>query len=97
MENRRNCKKWMNDFPGGVLLISRDEEEKILAVNEEVLRIFECPGEKEFMNLSGSRFRGLMPEEEYHPAPFGREGARLPLWVVEKVLKFDARFAVEGS
>ena len=66
MENRRNCKKWMNDFPGGVLLISRDEEEKILAVNEEVLRIFECPGEKEFMNLSGSRFRGLMPEEEYH-------------------------------
>ena len=66
MENRRNCKKWMNDFLGGVLLISRDEEEKILAVNEEVLRIFECPGEKEFMNLSGSRFRGLMPEEEYH-------------------------------
>lgn len=65
MENRRNCKKWMNDFPGGVLLISRDEEEKILAVNEEVLRIFECPGEKEFMNLSGSRFRGLIAEEEY--------------------------------
>lgn len=58
--------KWMNDFPGGVLLISRDEEEKILAVNDEVLRIFECPGEKEFMNLSGGRFRGLMAEEEYH-------------------------------
>lgn len=67
MENRRDCKKWMNAFPGGVLLISRDEEERILAVNEEVLRIFGCSEEQEFLNLSGGCFRGLMSEDGHHP------------------------------
>lgn len=59
--------KYLDDFPGGVCLVSRDKEERILAVNEELLRIFECASEEDFLDFSNGHFRGLMAAADYHP------------------------------
>lgn len=66
MEKSRNVMRYLDDFPGGVCIVSRDEEEKILAVNQELLRIFACSTEEEFMEFTHGHFRGLMAEEDYH-------------------------------
>lgn len=58
--------KYLNDFPGGVCLVSRDEEERILAVNRETLRIFECASEQQFMEFTKGLFRNLMADEDAH-------------------------------
>jgi EAL domain-containing protein (putative c-di-GMP-specific phosphodiesterase class I)/GGDEF domain-containing protein len=58
--------KYLDDFPGGVCLVSRDKEERILAVNREALRIFECDSEEEFMEFTKGLFRNLMTAENYH-------------------------------
>ena len=58
--------KYLNDFPGGVCLVSRDEEERILAVNREALRIFECASEQQFMEFTKGLFRNLMADEDAH-------------------------------
>ena len=66
MEKSRNVMRYLDDFPGVVCIVSRDEEEKILAVNQELLRIFACSTEEEFMEFTHGHFRGLMAEEDYH-------------------------------
>ena len=58
--------KYLDDFPGGVCLVSRDEEERILAVNWEALRIFECASEQQFMEFTKGLFRNLMADEDAH-------------------------------
>ena len=58
--------KYLNDFPGGVCLVSRDEEERILAVNREALRIFGCASEQQFMEFTKGLFRNLMADEDAH-------------------------------
>ena len=58
--------KYLDDFPGGVCLVSRDEEERILAVNRETLRIFECASEQQFMEFTKGLFRNLMADEDAH-------------------------------
>ena len=58
--------KYLDDFPGGVCLVSRDEEERILAVNREALRIFECASEQQFMEFTKGLFRNLMADEDAH-------------------------------
>ena len=58
--------KYLDDFPGGVCLVSRDEEERILAVNREALRIFECASEQQFMEFTKGLFRNLMADEYAH-------------------------------
>lgn len=43
MDRNEGVLKYLDDFPGGVCLVSRDSEERILAVNQEVLRILNAP------------------------------------------------------
>lgn len=65
MDRNEGVLKYLNDFPGGVCLVSRDSEERILAVNPEVLRIFECTSEQQFMDLTNEHFRNLVAAEEF--------------------------------
>lgn len=65
MDRNEGVLKYLDDFPGGVCLVSRDSEEKILAVNQEVLRIFECSSEQQFMDLTHGYFRNLVAAEEF--------------------------------
>ena len=65
MDRNEGVLKYLDDFPGGVCLVSRDSEERILAVNQEVLRIFECSSEQQFMDLTHGYFRNLVAAEEF--------------------------------
>lgn len=65
MDRNEGVLKYLNDFPGGVCLVSRDSEERILAVNPEVLRIFECSSEQQFMDFTHGYFRNLVAAEEF--------------------------------
>lgn len=65
MDRNEGVLKYLNDFPGGVCLVSRDSEERVLAVNQEVLRIFECSSEQQFMDFTHGYFRNLVAAEEF--------------------------------
>lgn len=65
MDRNEGVLKYLDDFPGGVCLVSRDSEERILAVNPEVLRIFECTSEQQFMDFTHGYFRNLVAAEEF--------------------------------
>lgn len=65
MDRNEGVLKYLDDFPGGVCLVSRDSEEKILAVNPEALRIFECTSEQQFMDFTHGYFRNLVAAEEF--------------------------------
>lgn len=65
MDRNEGVLKYLDDFPGGVCLVSRDSEERILAVNQEVLRIFECSSEQQFMDLTNEHFQNLVAAEEF--------------------------------
>lgn len=65
MDRNEGVLRYLDDFPGGVCLVSRDSEEKILAVNPEALRIFECTSEQQFMDLTHGYFRNLVAAEEF--------------------------------
>lgn len=65
MDRNEGVLKYLDDFPGGVCLVSRDSEERILAVNPEALRIFECTSEQQFMDLTHGYFRNLVAAEEF--------------------------------
>lgn len=65
MDRNEGVLRYLDDFPGGVCLVSRDSEERILAVNQEVLRIFECSSEQQFMDLTNEHFRNLVAAEEF--------------------------------
>lgn len=65
MDRNEGVLKYLDDFPGGVCLVSRDSEERILAANQEVLRIFECTSEQQFMDFTHGYFRNLVAAEEF--------------------------------
>ena len=52
--------KFMNEMPGGFLIYRADDDERILYANDALLRIFGCNTQKEFMDLTGSSFKGMV-------------------------------------
>lgn len=52
--------KFFDEMPGGFFIYRADEEEKILYVNNAVLRIFGCSDRNEFNKLTGGTFKGLV-------------------------------------
>lgn len=54
----------MDYFPGGgVVLISMDAEEKILAVNQGSCRFYQCASKQEFLDFTGGLYRGMRHDE----------------------------------
>lgn len=52
--------KFFDEMPGGFFIYRADEEERILYVNNAVLRIFECSDRSEFDKLTGGTFKGFV-------------------------------------
>lgn len=65
-QNMPECRD-MDYFPGGVVLISMDAEEKILAVNQGICRFYQCASKQEFLDFTGGLYRGMMNSDEYVP------------------------------
>lgn len=52
------------EMPGGFFIYEAFGNEKILYANEEVLRIYNCSNMKEFQELTGNSFRGMVHPED---------------------------------
>ncbi|MGN0955308.1 EAL domain-containing protein [Dialister sp.] len=64
MKEARGFSDYLDEFPGGVCLVSADKEEKVLAVNQELIRMYRCNSEKEFCGLTGRFFRNMAVKED---------------------------------
>ena len=54
----------MDQMPGGFFIYHADEEEKLIYANRALLRIFNCDTMKEFQELTGNSFRGIVHPED---------------------------------
>lgn len=52
--------KFFDEMPGGFFIYRADEEERILYVNNAVLRILGCRSREEFDELTGGTFKGFV-------------------------------------
>ena len=58
--------QWLGDqVPGGFLVYRDGGDQKILSVNQEVLRIFGCSSLDEFKELTGYTFRGIVHPDDF--------------------------------
>ncbi len=53
-----------DEMPGGFLIYSADDNQRLLYANREVLRIFQCANMREFRLHTGNSFRGLVCQED---------------------------------
>lgn len=51
-------------IPGGFFIYHADEEEKLITFNQELLKLFRCENEKEFLTLTGNSFKGMVHPED---------------------------------
>ncbi len=52
--------KFMDEMPGGFLIYHADGDEEIIYANTALLRIFRCDTLKEFKELTGNSFKGIV-------------------------------------
>ena len=57
----------LNFFPGGVALVSKDAEEKILAVNDKLCAMYQCASKEEFLSFIGGTYHGMIRPNDYIP------------------------------
>lgn len=56
--------KLMDEMPGGFFIYRADESEKILYANRALIELFQCDNIKEFLQLSGNSFRGMIHPDD---------------------------------
>lgn len=56
--------RFMDEMPGGVLIYRADGEEEIIYANKSLLQIFQCNSMKEFRELTGNSFRGMVHPQD---------------------------------
>jgi len=54
-------------FPGGLVLISRDGEERILTVNAHACEMYQCASKEEFFAFSGRQYCSMVAPDDYVP------------------------------
>ena len=57
-------KDFLDEIPGGFFIYEAAEEEKILYANRALLHIFKCETFKEFLELTGGSFRGVVHPDD---------------------------------
>ncbi len=56
--------RFLDEMPGGVLIYHADKEEEIIYANKALLHIFQCQSIKEFRELTGNSFQGMIHPED---------------------------------
>lgn len=56
--------QFMDEMPGGFLIYHADGNEEIIYANNALLRIFQCADLKEFQELTGNSFRGVVHPDD---------------------------------
>lgn len=57
--------RFMDEIPGGFLIYFAGGEGRIIYVNQSLLDIFQCNTRKEFRDLTGNTFRGIVYPEDW--------------------------------
>lgn len=58
----------MDEMPGGIVIYRADEGRQILYANQGLLHIFQCDTMKDFLEFTGSSFRGMVCPEDLEAA-----------------------------
>lgn len=64
IQSAREIMDFMEEMPGGFLICQADGKEEIIYANQGLLRLFRCGDLKEFRELTGNSFRGLVHPED---------------------------------
>lgn len=51
-------------LPGGFFVYYADAEEKLITFNQELLKIFKCENQEEFIKLTGNSFKGMVHPDD---------------------------------
>lgn len=65
MSETEEMRQLFDAVPGAFCLITADDEERVVFVNQEALKLFECDDSAQFMQLTGGRFRGMAAGEPF--------------------------------
>lgn len=57
--------RFMDEIPGGFLIYFAEGDGQIIYVNQSLLNIFQCKTRKEFRELTGNTFRGVVHPEDW--------------------------------
>lgn len=57
-------RNFIDEIPGGFLIYRADDGEQIIYANKALLRIFKCDSFKEFSDITGGSFRGLVHADD---------------------------------
>lgn len=60
-----NIMKFMDEMPGGFLIYLADEEQTIVYANRALLQIYQCDSMREFRELTGNSFRGMVHPDDF--------------------------------
>lgn len=63
-ESLKKMEAVANLLPGGFFVYYADENEKLITFNEELLKIFKCQNQEEFIELTGNSFRGMVYSDD---------------------------------
>ncbi|MCM1244573.1 MAG: ATP-binding protein [Roseburia sp.] len=55
---------FMNEMPGGFFIYRADGDEEIIYANQALLRIFKCETRKDFEELTGNSFKGIVHPDD---------------------------------
>ena len=65
LKNNFDIDNIVSMIPGGFLIYRDDPSERILTVNEALLRIYECDTVEEFYELTNNSFKGMVHPDDY--------------------------------
>lgn len=51
-------------IPGGFFIYCADSDEKLITYNQELLKLFKCENEREFLELTGNSFKGMVHPDD---------------------------------
>lgn len=64
-QTAREVLKFMDKIPGGFLIYHADGNEEIIYANQALLRLYKCATLKEFRELTGNSFKGVVYPDDY--------------------------------
>ncbi len=57
-------RKFIDEIPGGFFIYHADDKEELIYANQALLRIFNCNSLKEFKELTGNSFKGIVHPDD---------------------------------
>lgn len=80
-----------DDLPEGICVITDNEKEEILFVNQALLRMYKCRSREEFLSITGGTLRGMVEISDYRPLSEVEHSGAHPLGDDRFYVSFNCR------